>query len=58
MEKVIKLSPLYRENSNRKFIPVPSLRLSGKWLEREGFHMSKTVHVAVQDGKMIITAID
>jgi hypothetical protein len=58
MEKVIKLSPLYRENSNRKFIPVPSLRLSGKWLEEAGFQAKKTVHVEVQDGKMIITAID
>jgi len=45
-------------NSNRKHIPAPSLRLSGKWLESAGFKSSKTVQVEVLQGKMIITAVE
>lgn len=58
MTKVIKLSELYRPKKYWQFTKVPMLRLSGKWLEEAGFQAKKTVHVEVQDGKMIITAID
>lgn len=58
MTKVIKLSELYRPKKYWQFTKVPMLRLSGKWLEQAGFHISKTVHVEVQYGKMIITSID
>jgi hypothetical protein len=58
MTKVIKLSELYRPKKYWQFTKVPMLRLSGKWLEQAGFQAKKTVYVEVQDGKMIITAID
>ncbi len=58
MTKILKLSSAWRETNYRRFHRVPFLRMSGKWLEQAGFHISKTVHVEVQYGKMIITSID
>jgi len=59
MNKVIKLSPMWRQGKyDRMPHKVPSLRLSGKWLDNAGFHHSTKVNVEVRDGQMIITSID
>jgi len=58
MTKTLTLSSHYRFDSNRKAVIVPSLKLSGKWLAKAGFQVSKLVRVEVQHGKMIITSIE
>jgi hypothetical protein len=34
---------------------VPTIRLSGAWLTRHGFHTGLTYHLAVQDGQIVLT---
>jgi len=42
--RVIKIQPEYRKNKfTRKLTPVPSLKLSGNWLEAAGFHTGKII---------------
>jgi hypothetical protein len=37
---------------------VPYLRLSGRWLERAGFLIGRSVKVEVSEGRLLIERID
>ena len=37
---------------------VPYLRLRGRWLERAGFAIGRSVRVEVNDGRLIIEPVD
>jgi hypothetical protein len=57
MTKLIKLQPEYRKGKfQNNYHQVPKLILSGNWLADAGFMPHQTVHVTVENGRMIITA--
>jgi hypothetical protein len=57
--RVLKIQPEYRKNKlTRKLTPVPSLKLSGNWLEDAGFHTGKVIHVYVENNCLVIQAIE
>jgi cell division inhibitor SulA len=57
--RVIKIQPEYRKNKfTRKLTPVPSLKLSGNWLENAGFHTGKIIHVHVENNSLVIHATE
>lgn len=35
---------------------VPELRISGNWLEKQGFDIGRTVEITISKGKMVIKA--
>ena len=37
---------------------VPFLRLSGRWLERAGFAIGRSVKVEVSEGRLLIQPVD
>ena len=55
-DRVLKLQPAYspRARSSRE---VPSLRLSGVWLEQSGFRAGAQVQVTVRDGELTIRPV-
>ena len=59
MTRVIKLQPEYRCGKyDRINHTVPSLKLSGNWLRKAGFHPSKLVSVIVEDNRLVITSLE
>ena len=57
--RVLKIQPEYRNNKfTRKLTPVPSLKLSGKWLQQAGFHTGKIIHVHVENNCLVIQAVE
>lgn len=57
--RIIKIQPEYRKNKfTRKLTPVPSLKLSGNWLENAGFHTGKIIHVLVENNELVIQAVE
>lgn len=56
---VLKIQPEFRKNKfTRKLAPVPSLKLSGNWLEDAGFHTGKIIHVFVENNCLVIQAVE
>jgi cell division inhibitor SulA len=57
--RVIKIQPEYRKNKfTRKLTPVPSLKLSGNWLEAAGFHTGKIIHVHVENNVLVVQTVE
>jgi len=57
--RVLKIQPEYRKNKlTRKLTPVPSVKLSGNWLEDAGFHTGKEIHVYVENNCLVIHSIE
>jgi len=57
--RVLKIQPEYRKNKwTRKLTPVPSVKLSGNWLENAGFHTGKLIHVYVEENCLVIQAVE
>ncbi len=52
-ERKLKLQPEYSPRAYRSRI-VPSLKLSGVWLEQSGFNIGETVQVTVKEKELII----
>jgi hypothetical protein len=52
-ERKLKLQPEYSPRANNSRI-VPSLKLSGVWLEQSGFKAGQSVSVTVKDEEIII----
>jgi hypothetical protein len=54
----VKIQPKYVTKSNYNSYyqvnVVPELRISGKWLEKNGFHPNEKVSIIVEFGKLII----
>jgi hypothetical protein len=46
-----------REGLNVKYSRVPSITLSGLWLERQGFSIGERVEVRVKGNQIILTKI-
>jgi hypothetical protein len=51
-ERILKVKPLIRFRTYDQ-ITIPELKLSGKWLEREGFAPLKSV-VIIKKGRQLI----
>ena len=57
--RIIKLQPQYRQGKyDRTPKKVPKLTLCGNWLQEAGFQPSKMIKVAVENGRLVITAIE
>jgi len=57
--RVLKIQPEYRKNKlTRKLTPVPSLKLSGNWLDDAGFHTGKIIHVHVENNVLVVNAVE
>ena len=41
-----------------KYIPVPEIRLEGKWLKELGFEIGKEIEIKQQKNKLTITLTD
>lgn len=60
-ERKLKVYSQTRTSSNGNFYSpthyseVPTIMLSGKWLESAGFSISDTINVEVMENKLIIT---
>lgn len=56
----ITISRLYRDNlhdGRRTSTSVlPTLRLTGRWLEQAGFHPGEKVKILVENGRLVITS--
>lgn len=46
-----------REGLNEKYSRVPSISLSGVWLEKRGFSIGERVEVRVKGNQIILTKI-
>ena len=59
MNKFRKLK-IYKKFQARewKYIPVPEIRLEGKWLKELGFEIGKEIEIKQQKNKLIITLTD
>ena len=58
-ERKLKLQPEYRTaNTSNGLKTVPSLRLSGIWLEQSGFKAGQQVTVTVMDEELIIHPVE
>ena len=59
MNKPRKLK-IYRKFQPRewKYIPVPEIRLEGKWLKELGFEIGKEIEIKQQKNKLTITLTD
>lgn len=44
--------------SHTKYIEVPAIILSGKWVEAAGFSISDNIIVEVEDNRLVITKKD
>lgn len=53
--KQLKISGLHRSADNKE---VPSLRISGKWIEQLGFKIGERVNVTTRDRLLIIEPIE
>jgi len=40
-----------------EYVPFAALRIKGKWLEAAGFPVGTPVEIAVEDGRMVVTAL-
>jgi toxic protein SymE len=38
-------------------VPVPTLRLRGRWLEQGGFAIGSKLHIAARDGELVVTVV-
>lgn len=57
-ERKLKLQPEYRAtNTGNRLKTVPSLKLSGVWLEQSGFKAGHQVTVTVMDEELIIKTL-
>lgn len=57
--RILKIQPEYRKNKfTRKLSPVPSLKLSGNWLDNAGFHTGKVIHVYVENNSLAIRPVE
>lgn len=57
-ERKLKLQPAYRTaNTHTGLKAVPSLKLSGVWLEQSGFKAGHQVTVTVMDEEIIIKTL-
>ena len=52
----LKVSKAMSRRKYWRWLPVPQIRLSGRWLENAGFSPCTVVHVEVMQGKMVITS--
>jgi len=43
---------------NARKVPMPSLRLCGRWLNDAGFAIGRNVRVEVQEGRLTIELVD
>lgn len=56
--RILKIQPEYRKNKfSRKLTTVPSLKLSGNWLDDAGFHTGKIIHVHVENNVLVVNAV-
>lgn len=53
MPKKVKLQPRYRQLAYSERI-VPELKISGVWLEKNGFRAGDTVNITVKEELLII----
>lgn len=53
----VKLQPEYRKQAYRDKI-VPSLRLSGVWLEENGFKVGDTVRITTREKLLVIELLE
>ncbi len=51
--KSVKLQPRFRALVFGQKI-VPELKISGVWLEAQGFHAGQTVEITIHQGELII----
>ena len=42
----------------RKYTPVPEIRLEGRWLKELGFEIGKNIEIKQQKNKLTITLTD
>jgi len=54
MERKIQAKGVYREKAHNRTRFIPSLLLSGIWLEKAGFEIGEVVTITVENGKIII----
>ncbi|WP_342330260.1 SymE family type I addiction module toxin [Pedobacter sp. FW305-3-2-15-E-R2A2] len=57
ISKSVKLQPKYRALSLGRTKIVPELRISGVWLESQGFHPGDMVDIQVHNGMLVIKAL-
>jgi hypothetical protein len=54
--KAVKLQPKFRTLASSQKI-VPELKISGIWLEEQGFYAGQTVEITIADKQLIIKAL-
>ncbi len=54
----IKLHPFHSPRAYSRYRTIPSLKLSGIWLEQSGFRHGETVEVIVRDNELIIKPVN
>ncbi|MHB8061187.1 MAG: SymE family type I addiction module toxin [Ruminiclostridium sp.] len=55
-KKFLKVYYTYTSSYNSK--QVPFIRLSGKWLQEQGFNIGDRIHVRIKRGKILIKVIN
>ncbi len=53
ISKEVKLQPKFRSLASGQKI-VPELKISGTWLEQQGFHAGQLVEITVQEQELVI----
>jgi cell division inhibitor SulA len=56
-DRKLKLQPEHSPRAYNQCRIVPSLKLSGVWLEQSGFNVGETVQVIVKDGELTIKSL-
>jgi len=54
--RVLTVSCLMREGT-RTYVPIPLIRLAGKWLEEAGFEPGQSVQVEVEHALLVISKL-
>ena len=55
-ERKLKLQPIQSPRAYQRRRTVPSLKLSGIWLEKSGFKIGETVQITIKNKELIIKA--
>lgn len=56
LSRAIKLQPKFRTLASSQKI-VPELKISGVWLEEQGFYAGQTVEITIAEKQLIIKAL-
>jgi toxic protein SymE len=56
-ERSIAVGSVSQNRSSNRYVEVPALKLTGKWLQESGFKYGSQVKIKVEKNKLTITLV-